>query len=71
MTRRSLKMATLGLVGFIAFSALAYLLVSSVILVSCNILHYILTQPENALIIILNGVALGWMIQMLYTKYKK
>ena len=71
MTRRSLKIATLGLVGFISFSALAYLLVSSVILVSCNILHYILTQPENALIIILNGVALGWMIQMLYTKYKK
>lgn len=71
MTRRSFKMAIVGLVGSIVFCTLAYLLVSNVILASCIALEYMLKEPVNSLIILLNVFALGTMINMLYNKYKK
>ena len=71
MTRRSLKMATIGLVGFITFSALAYVIVSNTILISCKTLLYMFENPVYSIIFILNLMALGFLINTLYNKYKK
>ena len=71
MTRRSLKMATIGLVGFITFSALSYLIVTFIIDISCKTLLYMFTNPITFIIIIINVMALGIIINKLHNKYIK
>lgn len=71
MTRRSFKMAAIGLVSFFSFGAIAYLVISNLILVSCKVLLYMFKQPVNSIIILLSVMALVWIATMLHMLYKK
>lgn len=68
MTRRSFKMAILGLVGFTAFSAIAYYVVTFIINIACRAFLYMLNYPERSLVI-LGAIAL--VIQIAHAVYYK
>ena len=54
----------------IGFMFLAYALVSYVVSLFCGSLLYLMKNPVNGLIIVLNIMALGCMFNMLYNKFK-
>ncbi|MEY3193545.1 MAG: hypothetical protein RI982_1327 [Bacteroidota bacterium] len=71
MTRRSFKIAAIGLVGFTAFSALAYLIVTTVVDLSCRALLYMFTYPGRAIIYTMLAMLVFQLSHFVYYKFIK
>ena len=71
MTRRSFKMAILGLVVLFPVMAILYTVFNALIMFACKSLLYMMQNPFSALLITLGIMALGFIADHLYTRYKK
>ena len=70
MTRRSLKMAILGLAVLLPVSFIIYTVFNALVLLACRILLYVFEKPLNAMFITLGIMALGFIAEVLWAKYK-
>lgn len=71
MTRRSFKIAAIGLVGFTAFAALAYAIVTFIVNISCRALLYMFTYPERSIIYTMLAMLVFQLSHFVYYKFIK
>lgn len=65
-----IKPIIISIVILIICMALSYVIVTSAISLLCGSLLYMMKNPIEALLVTLNIMALGFMFNMLYNKYK-